>query len=401
MAHLHTKKKLYSWHAIDRYDTAISGIYYASNALEVKQYLQSRELLPRRVRLKYHFFTPQINMQDRNRLIREMAALLSAGLPFLTMLKLLKDNYKKSSTHNIINELSKSVHGGNSLSDALCKTGLFEPIDARLIVAGEASGKLLEVFQAIIDYKAKRANLKRNIKQALVYPFTVGAISVLITLGFIFQVIPCFTALFRQNGIELPSATKKLMHGIFFLQTHGTQLLFLSVITVCSIIYAYRSQHQFKCQLHNYICKLPIIGHLAQSIALARFTSALALTCSSGLTLVNALACIEGVTGHPKYDECIPQMCAGMTQGNGLTEVMLKAGIFPDVILQGVQLGENAGCLSKMLKGLAENLNLQVDEQLNTLARMLEPCIMVGLGLWIFGLVIALYLPLFEAGGLM
>ncbi len=395
------KIKPYLWHAIDYGGVAISGILHALDKQEVRQYLHSRELLVCSIRIRHTFFNVRIKKHDLDQITREMATLLRAGLPVLAMLDLLRINWTKSYLCNTIIALQRSVQGGMSFTLALCESGLFEPIDVRLIAAGEFSGKLVEVFQSIIIYRAKRRHLKRNIQKALTYPLTVGAISVLITLGFIFQVIPSFGVLFKQSGVELPAATRHLLQTTQWFTKHWTQIIFIISIAILPAMYAYRTQSGFRKKLHNLLCGLPLLGNFIRAIACARFTRALSLTCASGLTQKDAIACIAGVTGHPEYDAGIPVMCAQLVQGLGLSAVMLNSGLFPAMVIQRIQLAESAGCLNQMLLDLSDDLSDQMDERLDLITRMLEPAIMIGLGFWIFALVIALYLPLFEAGGLM
>lgn len=397
----HPKLKRYAWCAIDRFNEPMSGIFPALNALEVKRHLQSRELLATKIRLQRTWLSPWIHTLDRDLLIKEIATLLSAGLPFITMLNLLQNNWKKSYLHNIILELQQAVQGGQSFAGALCATGLFESVDARLIAAGSASGKLIDVLQVIITYRIKRLSLKRNIKKALLYPLTVAAISMIITVGFIFNIIPSFAALFKQSGVALPAATQHLLQGAFWLQKYGAKILLIIIINAVVFIYTYRSNVSFKHKCQYLLTKLPFVRALLQRIAIERFTSALALTAASGLTLIDALSCIEGVTGNHHYDNRIRLMSEQMAQGVGLSGVMRESGLFSDVFVQRVKLGEDAGCLNTVLQCLAADQQIIVDDNLDAITRMLEPCIMIGLGLWIFGLVIALYLPLFEAGGLM
>jgi len=330
--------------------------------------------------------------------IQELAVLLKANIPLMTALELLQSQYPLK-IQKIIIAIKKNISDGLTLSQALKKhPKYFDDLTIHIIKAGEASAALPQILGNIAGYQEKIALLKTRLKKALFYPLTVLFIAMIITIGLLVFIVPQFESLFESMGAQLPLVTRIVLSLAGFIKTKGLLLITIIFLLILILFLTKKYFPKFSEILSYLFLSLPILGKIYQKILFSRFSHTLAILLNARIPLTEALKISSNIISHQKYEKSIIQAREDIIKGDGLSHALGKSQLFPLIFIQFIHIGEQSGNLSDMLTKLAERYETESDHIIQTLTLLLEPAIMLILGILIGGLVIAMYLPVFELG---
>jgi type IV pilus assembly protein PilC len=299
----------------------------------------------------------------------------------------------------LVLDIKADIEGGTSLHEALAKHPLyFDDLFTNLVEAGEQAGALENLLDKIATYKEKTEALKKKIKKALFYPTAVLAVAVIVTLILLIFVIPQFEALFKGFGADLPAFTQMVINLSRFIQDQGWWLAIIAGAGCYSFFYFYKRSRAMQQTIDRLSLKMPIIGPILVKAAIARYARTLSTMFSAGVPLVEALESVAGATGNIVYENAVLKMRDEVATGQRLQRAMENSGLFPNMVIQMIAVGEESGSLDAMSAKVATFYEQDVDNAVDSMSSLLEPLIMAILGVLVGGLVIAMYLPIFKLG---
>jgi type IV pilus assembly protein PilC len=295
--------------------------------------------------------------------------------------------------------IKSDIETGNALNQALAKHPLyFDDLFVNLVEAGEHAGALEAVLDKIATYKEKTEALKKKIKKALFYPAAVLAVAIIVTVILLLFVIPQFETLFKGFGADLPAFTQFVINMSRWMQDNGWILLVLLVGAVFVFAYFYKRSRPMRQFIDRMSLQIPVIGPILKKAAIARFARTLSTMFASGVPLVEAMKSVAGATGNIVYQDAVMRMRDEIATGMRMQRAMENTGLFPNMVVQMIAVGEESGSLDEMAGKVADFYEADVDAAVDGLSSLLEPLIMVILGVLIGGLVVAMYLPIFKLG---
>ena len=398
-------KKFYPfvWEGVNRKGQKVSGEMQGENINLVKSELRKQGVNVSKIRRKsqsiFSKYSGAIKPMDIAMVSRQVATMLSAGVPLVQTLRLLSSSHEKSSMRELLSGICAEVESGTPLSQALKKhPRYFDDLYVDLVSAGEQSGALEQIYDRIATYKEKAEALKSKIKKALMYPAAVMAVAVIVTTILLLFVVPQFEDIFKSFGAELPAFTQMVINLSRFLQ-HSWYLFFGGIIiAVFLFVRAHRNSQKVRDETDKAMLKLPIVGKILHKACLARFSSTLATTFAAGIPLVEALVSAAGASGNALYRNAVMAVRNEVMAGMQMHIAMRTVEVFPDMVTQMVMIGEESGSIDDMLTKIAGIYSQQVDDAVDGLSSLIEPLIMVVLGVLVGGLVVAMYLPIFKLG---
>lgn len=397
------KMQTYVYECTTNQGKKVKGEVAAINISLAKADLRRQGLNPIKVKRKaLTFFTQRrkkIKAAEISHFSRQMATMMAAGVPLVQSFDIVAKGVDNESMRELVLAIKGDVEAGRSFSDALRQHPLhFDPLFCNLVAAGEASGSLETMLDRIATYKEKTESLKRKIKKALFYPAAVTVVAVVVTAILLVFVVPQFEQLFKGFGAELPAFTKMVIAMSNIVQKWWW--LFLAIIIGGIWILSYFKRKSFAVQkaLDKLILRLPIVGDILHKAAVARFARTLATTFAAGVPLVEALESVAGATGNIIYSNAVIRIKEEVSTGSQIQAAMRNTGLFPNMVVQMVAIGEESGSLDAMLAKVATIFEEEVDAAIDGLSSLLEPIIMAILGVLVGGLVIAMYLPIFKMG---
>jgi len=352
-----------------------------------------------RLSIKKKPATYSLRAKDITLLTRQLATLLKAGIPLMESLDLLNKGWSKNHRQGLLHIIKKDLESGLLLSQALAKyPRYFDVLYCALVAAGEQSGTLALMLERLASYKEKMALLKQKVQKSLLYPSLVIFIASVVTAILLLWIVPQFEQLFHDFGAQLPAFTRFILRLSSGLQTYG--LLWVSLLTGILVILMLLKKHHKNTQLFfdKMALKLFIFGRIFYQSAIARFSRTLATTFSVGVPLPEGLHSAAKATNNYFMILMMEKMIVDVKRGLSLQRAMQASALFPDLALQMVSVGEESGKLSEMLHKIADFYDEAVDVRVATLGSLLEPIIMVILGVLMGSLVIAIYLPIFKMG---
>ncbi|MFZ5560654.1 MAG: type II secretion system F family protein [Pseudomonadota bacterium] len=330
---------------------------------------------------------------------RQLATMMKAGVPLVQSFEIVADGLDNPSMKEVVLGLKTEVEGGNSLAVALKKYPLyFDDLFCSLVNSGEQSGSLETMLDRVAVYKEKSEMLKMKIKKAIKYPLTVIVVALIVSCVLLLKVVPVFQDLFKGFGAELPAFTQMVINLSKWMQEWWFVFLAGVVGFGFGFVEAKRRSVVFANWLDRVTLKLPIVGDLAYKSTVARFCRTLATTFAAGVPLIDALVSCAGAAGNVVYRDAILRIRDDVATGQQLGFSMRQTGIFPSMALQMVAIGEESGALDAMLDKVATHFENEVDNAVDGLTSMMEPLIMAVLGVLVGGLIIAMYLPIFQLG---
>lgn len=330
---------------------------------------------------------------------RQMATMMRAGVPLVQSFEIVADGSDKPKLAALIRSIRDDVAGGSSFASALRKHPLFfDDLFCNLVEAGEQSGALETMLDRIATYKEKTESLKAKVKKAMTYPIAVLVVAFVVTGILLIYVVPQFEQVFAGFGAELPAFTQMVINLSEFVQAWWFIILAGIIATAVGFTMAKRRSEKLRRALDRISLKAPIAGNIIEKSAVARFSRTLSTTFAAGVPLVDALNSVAGSTGNSVYVDAVYKVRDDVSTGQQLNFSMKSTGVFPNMVIQMVAIGEEAGALDAMLDKAATYYEEQVDNLVDNLTALMEPMIMAVLGVLVGGLIIAMYLPIFQLG---
>jgi type IV pilus assembly protein PilC len=330
---------------------------------------------------------------------RQMATMMRAGVPLVQAFDIVADGLDKPKVGELVRTIRNDVSGGSAFAAALRKHPLyFDELFCNLVDAGEQSGALETMLDRIATYKEKSESLKAKVKKAMTYPIAVLCVAFIVSGLLLIKVVPQFQEVFRGFGAELPAFTQFVIEISEFVQSYWLIILALIGGVVGGLIQARKRSKSFKDTLDRIALKMPVVGNIIEKSSVARYARTLSTTFAAGVPLVDALNSVAGSTGNQVYSTAVLKIRDDVSTGQQLNFAMKSTGVFPNMIIQMVAIGEEAGALDDMLDKSATYYEEQVDNAVDNLTALMEPMIMAVLGVLVGGLIIAMYLPIFQLG---
>ncbi|MGO4999421.1 type II secretion system F family protein [Oceanisphaera sp. W20_SRM_FM3] len=397
------KKQRYHWQGINKNGQTVSGFVHESSLLAVKYQLQRQGIQPIRVQRKraplFNKVNQTIRAADIALMTRQLATMLQAGIPLLQSLQLIARSATKTSLAHLLSELATEVESGQPLSLALKQfPAQFSDLYRDLVQAGEQMGALAQVFAQLAVYAEKAERLKAKIKKALFYPALVLVVAAGVTAILLLWVIPQFEEMYANFGAPLPWFTQAVIGLSRGLQAYGGYLLLAILVLGYGVIKARRSSHQWRQRQDRLLLKLPVLGGILQKAALTGFARTLAATFAAGIPLIEGLVLSAGACGNRVYRQAVLQARNDVIAGLPLHQALTASQLFPDLLVQLAMIGEETGVIDDMMHKVASIYEAEVDTSVDALASLIEPVMMLVLGILVGGLVIAMYLPIFSLG---
>lgn len=391
----------YDWIALDKRGKRMKGDMAAKNASLVKAELRRQGMNPQTVkeRGKPLFGATGSTVKPRDVAIfsRQIATMMASGVPMVQSFEIIADGQKNIRFKNMLVDVKQTIEGGSALHEALAKYPVqFDELYRNLVHAGEASGVLDTVLDTVATYKERTEAIKAKIKKALFYPLMVLAVALLVSMIMLLFVVPVFAQTFKDAGAELPAPTQIVINASEFMKAYWWVVIGVIVGGITALVMANKRSIKFAHFLDRLMLKLPVIGNILRNSAIARFSRTLGVTFRAGVPLVEALDAVAGATGSVVYGDAVKQMREDVAVGHQLQLSMRQTGVFPNMVVQMTAIGEESGALDHMLFKVAEFYEEEVSNAVDTLSTLLEPLIMVILGVLVGGMVISLYLPIFK-----
>jgi len=399
-----SKLTTYDWVALDKRGKRMKGDMQAKNASLVKAELRRQGMNPQTVRERskpmFGATGSTVKPGDVAIFSRQIATMMASGIPMVQAFDIIADGQKNVRFKNILLDVKQSIEGGSALHEALGRYPVqFDELYCNLVHAGEASGVLDTVLDTVATYKERTESIKKKIKKALFYPMMVLVVVFLVCVIMLLFVVPVFAKTFADAHAELPAPTQILVSASKFMQSYWWIVIGVVVGGVTALIIAKKRSLKFAHFLDRMTLKLPVMGNIVRSSAIARFARTLGVTFRAGVPLVEALDAVAGATGNVVYGNAVRQMREDIAVGHQLQLAMKQTGVFPNMVVQMTGIGEESGALDNMLFKVAEFYEEEVSNAVDTLSTLLEPIIMVVLGTLVGGMVISLYLPIFKLAG--
>src|ERR1700683_1643613 len=391
----------YRWEGMDKKGQRIKGRSVAANEQALKSELRRQGVVATRIRKQSQAFKSggSVKAEDIAIFSRQLATMLGAGIPLVQAFEIIGTGHDKPAMQKLVLEVKSEVEGGTSLHEALARHPLyFDDLFVNLVEAGEQAGALEGLLDKVATYKEKTEALKKKVKKALFYPAAVLAVAVIVTTILLLFVIPEFEELFKGFGADLPAFTMMVINLSKFVQAYG---IFMAVVIAGAFwVFFYFKKRSRKMRefLDRAALKMPIIGPILNKAAIARFARTLSTMFAAGVPLVEALESVAGATGNIVYENAVMRMRDEVATGQRLQRAMETTELFPNMVVQMIAVGEESGSLDTMAGKVATFYEAEVDNAVDAMSSLLEPLIMVILGVLVGSLVIAMYLPIFKLG---
>jgi type IV pilus assembly protein PilC len=391
----------YSWTGMDKKGNRVTGKSLAPDEAALRADLRRQGIAVSRIKKQSQAFKSggKVKAEDIAVFSRQLATMLAAGIPLVQSFEIVGTGNDKPAMQKLILDIKGDVEGGTSLHEALAKHPLhFDDLFVNLVEAGEQAGALETLLDKIATYKEKTEALKKKVKKALFYPTAVMAVAIIVTVILLVFVIPQFESLFKGFGADLPAFTMFVIGMSRWMQDNGVFLGMVVTGACYAFIYFHKRSRPLRQWLDRTMLKLPIIGPILYKSAIARFARTLSTMFAAGVPLVEALESVAGATGNIVFENAVLKMRDEVATGQRLQRAMENTGLFPNMVIQMIAVGEEAGALDAMSGKVATFYEAEVDNAVDSMSSLLEPLIMAILGVLIGGLVIAMYLPIFKLG---
>lgn len=403
MATQTAKLQTYIWEGNDRSGKLSKGELLVANQALAKAQLRKQGIVVKKVKRKpkplFGERKKKIKPMDIAVFTRQLATMMKAGVPLVQSFDIVADGLENPSMKTLILTIKNEVASGTGLAASLAKhPQYFDDLFCNLVHAGEQSGALETMLDRVATYKEKTELLKAKIKKATTYPIAVVVVAVIVTALLLIKVVPQFAETFSSFGADLPVFTKMVVSLSEFAQRYWLPILGVIVALVYAFKQAKLRSQAFSDSVDAYTLRIPIIGNIVEQAVVARFARTLATTFSAGVPLVDSLDSVAGATGNVVYTRAINKIRDDVTAGLQLNQAIRNTNRFPAMLIQMVSIGEESGALDDMLEKVAVHYEGEVDNAVDNLTALLEPMIMSVLGILVGGLMIAMYLPIFQMG---
>ena len=394
---------IFTWSGTDKTGRSTKGEIHATTTSMAKAQLRRQGIKPKSVRKKakplFGGSGKAIKPADISIFTRQLATMMKAGVPLVQSFDIVGEGLDNQRMRELVESIKNDVASGNGLAASLAKhPRQFDELYCSLVASGETSGTLEVMLDRVATYKEKTEQLKAKIKKAMTYPIAVVVVALVVTGILLIKVVPQFAETFRSFGSDLPSFTLFVLSISNFTQDWW----YIIVIAIIATVFLFREAKlrsvPFAEALDKIMLKMPVIGDIVFNSVIARFSRTLATTFAAGVPLVEALESTAGAAGNSVYAKAIRQIRDDVTTGTTLYNAIKSTGLFPNMLLQMVSIGEESGALDDMLDKVANHYEEAVDNAVDSLSSLMEPIIMSVLGVLVGGLMIAMYLPIFMLG---
>ncbi|CAG0972186.1 Type II secretion system protein F [Methylophilaceae bacterium] len=400
MAASASKEVTYAWEGTDKKGKRIKGEMQATGEAFVKATLRRQGVNVVKISKQSAFKSGgKVTEKDITLFTRQLATMMKAGVPLLQAFDIVGKGHSNPSVARLLADIKADVETGSSLSQAFRKYPLyFDNLFCNLIGAGEQAGILDALLDRLATYKEKILAIKSKIKSALFYPISIIVVAFVITAVIMIFVIPAFKELFSNFGADLPTPTLVVMAISDFFVEYWWAIFGALGGGLWFFFYTWKRSEKMQSTMDRLLLKLPIFGHLIKIATIARFARTLSTMFAAGVPLVEALDSVAGATGNRVYHDATKRIQSEISTGTSLTVAMQNSEVFPNMVIQMTAIGEESGALDAMLSKVADFYESEVDDAVEGLSSLMEPIIMVVLGVLIGGMVIAMYLPIFKMG---
>ncbi len=402
MAETAIVKVPFLWEGKDTKGKKVKGKAMAGDEASVRADLRRQGVVPTRIRKERQSMfakKAKITTGDIAVFSRQLATMLAAGIPLVQSFEIVGSGHENAAMQQLILAIKTDVEGGASLAEALGKHPIyFDDLFVNLVESGEQAGALETLLDKIATYKEKTEAIKKKIKKALTYPMAVLAVALIVTVILLIFVIPAFEDLFQGFGADLPSFTRMVIDLSLFVRQKGWILAIAIGGGISAFLYFKKRSRTLRQNLDRLALKAPIVGPIMSKAAIARFSRTLSTMFAAGVPLVEALESVAGATGNIVFEEAVLDMRDEVATGQRLQQSMEVSGLFPNMVIQMIAVGEESGSLDAMSAKVADFYEEEVDNAVDNLSALLEPMIMAILGVLVGGLVVAMYLPIFKMG---
>ncbi|MBJ6951108.1 type II secretion system F family protein [Vibrio cholerae] len=393
--------KNYRWKGINSNGKKVSGQMLAISEIEVRdklkdQYIQIKKLKKGSVSLLARL-THRVKSKDITILTRQLATMLTTGVPIVQALKLVGDNHRKAEMKSILAQITKSVEAGTPLSKAMrTASAHFDTLYVDLVETGEMSGNLPEVFERLATYREKSEQLRAKVIKALIYPSMVVLVALGVSYLMLTMVIPEFESMFKGFGAELPWFTQQVLKLSHWVQAYSLWAFIAIAAAIFGLKALRKNSFQIRLKTSRLGLKFPIIGNVLAKASIAKFSRTLATSFAAGIPILASLKTTAKTSGNVHFETAINEVYRDTAAGMPMYIAMRNTEAFPEMVLQMVMIGEESGQLDDMLNKIATIYEFEVDNTVDNLGKILEPLIIVFLGTVVGGLVVAMYLPIFN-----
>jgi type IV pilus assembly protein PilC len=391
----------FNWEGMDKKGNRVKGKSLAPDEAALRADLRRQGIAASRIRKQSQAFKSggKVTPGDIAVFSRQLATMLAAGIPLVQSFEIVGNGHEKPAMQKLILDIKQDVEGGTSLHESLAKHPLhFDDLFVNLVEAGEQAGALENLLDKIATYKEKTEALKKKVKKALFYPAAVLVVAVIVTVILLVFVIPQFESLFKGFGADLPAFTQFVINLSKFIQSEGIFIALVVGGAGYAFVYFKKRSRKMREFLDRAALRTPIIGPILNKAAIARYARTLSTMFAAGVPLVEALESVAGACGNIVYEDAVMKMKDEVATGQRLQRAMENSGLFPNMVIQMVAVGEESGSLDEMSGKVASFYEQEVDNAVDAMSSLLEPLIMAILGVLVGGLVIAMYLPIFKLG---
>lgn len=390
---------IFNWEGRDRIGKTIRGEIRAESEMVARAQLRRQGVNVTKVSKRRAGFGQKITDKDVALFTRQLATMMKAGVPLLQAFDITAKGHSNAAFTRILLDVRSEVESGSNLADAFRKYPLyFDNLFCNLIAAGETGGVLDSLLEKLATYKEKMIAIKGKIKSAMIYPSAIIVTAFVITAVIMIYVIPAFKELFSSFGADLPAPTQAVIWLSDLFVTYWW-LIFGSIGgTIFGFVYSYKRSPKMQVSMDRFLLRIPVIGDIVRKATIARWARTLSTLFTAGVPLVEALDSVGGAAGNQVYADATRVIQSDVSAGSTLNTSMQRCNLFPNMVLQMTAIGEESGSLDHMLDKVADFYEEEVDNAVASLSSLLEPMIMVILGVLIGGLVVAMYMPIFKMG---
>lgn len=396
------KTSTFAWEGTNKQGAKIKGEANGQNPALVKAQLRKQGINPTKVRKKSaSLFSAgkKITPMDIALFARQMATMMKAGVPLLQSFEIIGEGLDNPNMRKLVDDIKQHVAAGNSFAASLrTRPEYFDDLFCNLVDAGEQAGALENLLDRVATYKEKTEALKAKIKKAMNYPIAVVVVAVIVSAILLIKVVPQFESVFANFGAELPAFTQFVIGISQALQKWWFIILIGMLATAFAFAETKKRSEKFRNWLDRTALKAPIVGDIIYKSSVARYARTLATTFAAGVPLVEALDSVAGATGNIVFKNAVNKIKQDVSAGMQLNFSMRSTGAFPSMAIQMTAIGEESGALDMMLDKVASYYEAEVDNAVDGLTSLMEPLIMSVLGVLVGGLIIAMYLPIFQLG---
>jgi type IV pilus assembly protein PilC len=397
---------VYQWVGKNRLNKVQKGEMEALTEEAVRASLLRQRITPTRIKPKpkdllanVSFLQPRVKESDIILFARQFSTMIDAGLPIIQCLDILHTQQKNPTYKKVIKKIKESVESGSTLAEALKKFPKhFDDLFVNMIAAGEAGGILDAILRRLAAYMEKAARLKARVKGAMTYPLVTLAIAIIVLAVILIFVIPVFEEMFADFGGELPAPTKLVVAMSELVKSKILYIIGLLVLGGIAFKKWYGTE-KGRISMDALALKFPVFGMLLRKVAVAKFTRTMGTMLASGVAILEALDIVAKTAGNRIIEKAIYKVRSGIAEGRTMADPLNESGVFPPMVCQMISVGESTGALDAMLEKIADFYDEEVDQAVENMTSLIEPIMLVFLGVTIGGLVIAMYLPIFKMAG--